>query len=149
MDTLVPSQILRQLFSHQVCSRIRYRESIFVSSPRKIEKQTRGFSCTRHHYDTSLESRWQQRTSSFPQDRSEEFARYPMVDADMLRSRINRPKRVKMLMRDFIEGRDFLHMGIIWLIVHFRQTASTTQTMVTFRSTWLSSVLVTALISTR
>lgn len=51
-----------------------------------------------------LESSWQQRTDMFPQDKSDEFKNYPMVTADALRTRRERPRRVKMLMRDFIEG---------------------------------------------
>jgi hypothetical protein len=35
---------------------------------------------------------------------SEEFQRYPMVTAMDLRGRKERPRRVKMFMRDFIEG---------------------------------------------
>lgn len=40
----------------------------------------------------------------FPHERSEEFDRYPTVTADALRSSRERPRRVKMLLRDFIEG---------------------------------------------
>jgi hypothetical protein len=50
------------------------------------------------------ESNWQQRTDVFPLDKSEEFNKYPMVTADQLKGRRERPRRVKMLTRDFIEG---------------------------------------------
>jgi hypothetical protein len=36
----------------------------------------------------------------------EEFERYPMVTAEMLKGRRERPRRVKMLMREFIEGEE-------------------------------------------
>jgi hypothetical protein len=36
---------------------------------------------------------------------SEEYNKYPMVTADQLRGRRERPRRVKMLTRDFIEGK--------------------------------------------
>ncbi|KAI9806979.1 MAG: hypothetical protein M1833_002637 [Piccolia ochrophora] len=54
--------------------------------------------------DTSRrESNWQQRTDVFPEDKADEYKRYPAVTADQLRSRRQRPRRVKMLTRDFIE----------------------------------------------
>ena len=40
----------------------------------------------------------------FQEDMADEFKEYPMVTADELRGRKERPRRVKMLMRDFIEG---------------------------------------------
>jgi hypothetical protein len=61
--------------------------------------------------ETKRESRWTPRKNAFPQERAEEFERYPMVTADMLRSRRERPRRVKMLLRDFIEGQRLLIHG--------------------------------------
>lgn len=49
---------------------------------------------------------WQPRRNAFPHERMEEFDRYPMVTADMMRNRRERPKRVRMLLRDFIEGQE-------------------------------------------
>ena len=54
--------------------------------------------------DPKERTHWQQRTDLFPQNRSKEYEKYPLVTADMLRNRRERPRRVKMLMRDFIEG---------------------------------------------
>lgn len=50
-----------------------------------------------------MESSWQQRTDHFPQDKAEEYKKYPSVTADALRGRRERPRRAKMLMSDFIE----------------------------------------------
>ncbi|CAJ2500202.1 Uu.00g030550.m01.CDS01 [Anthostomella pinea] len=49
------------------------------------------------------ESNWQQRTELFSLDLSDEYKTYPMVTANDLRGRRERPRKVKMLMRDFIE----------------------------------------------
>lgn len=37
-------------------------------------------------------------------DKADEYKRFPTVTSDMLRHRKERPRRAKMLMRDFIEG---------------------------------------------
>ena len=66
--------------------------------------QVRGLADARWRAPDESESHWQQRTDLFPQDMSEEYNRYPMVTADQLRGRRERPRRVKMLTRDFIEG---------------------------------------------
>jgi len=47
---------------------------------------------------------WRPKTDILPEDKKEEYLRYPMVTADELRGKTRRPKRQKMLMRDFIEG---------------------------------------------
>lgn len=80
--------VLSRLFSHQTCSRLRYTEA------------------RRSYYDSSSSSNktWQQRTDFFPPDKLQEFQRAPMVTAASLRHRRERPRRVKMLARDFMDG---------------------------------------------
>jgi hypothetical protein len=51
------------------------------------------------------ESRWQQRTFLLPEDRTDEFSKYPFITGEELRQRKTRPKKVKMYLRDFIEGK--------------------------------------------
>ncbi|RCI13129.1 hypothetical protein L249_1287 [Ophiocordyceps polyrhachis-furcata BCC 54312] len=79
--------------------------------------QRRSPACLRRHYGSMAksassirdrgmktnESRWQQRTNVLPEDRSEEFLKYPYLTARDLRRRTERPRRAKMLLRDFIE----------------------------------------------
>jgi hypothetical protein len=55
--------------------------------------------------DTSGET-WQPRTAFLQKDRTEEFKKFPMVDARKLAKGKERPRRVKMLVRDFIDGWD-------------------------------------------
>lgn len=57
----------------------------------------------------SNESRWQQRTNLLPEDRREEFAQYPYISMSELKGRKERPRKVKMLLRDFIDGKHALY----------------------------------------
>ena len=74
-------------------------------------KLYRGSSGRRDDADGSEEGGWQQRLDGFSPDRTEEYEKYPMVTADQLRARRERPRRVKMLTRDFIEGVQALLTG--------------------------------------
>ena len=106
MDSPLASTILRRLLSHQTCSRVRF----YPPTPGQALLNAPG----RRHYRSSKEddgdddsrqtSDWQMRTDIFPPDKLRDYERYPMVTSGMLRSRRERPKRVKMLARDFIEG---------------------------------------------
>lgn len=61
------------------------------------------------------ETAWQRRTDILPEDKLEEFKKYDMVTADDLRNKKRRPKRTKMLMRDFIEGAAFRSLQLALL----------------------------------
>ncbi|KAM3069328.1 hypothetical protein ACMFMG_010831 [Clarireedia jacksonii] len=106
MDSPIVTQLFRQLFRHRNCQLLRPSSSLPC---RKLTAKGTSVRCisggrgaggdeTRRN-----ESHWQQRTDIFPMDMREEFKKYPMVTADQLRGRRERPKRVKMLTRDFIE----------------------------------------------
>ena len=105
MDSPIVTQVFRRLLSHRTCSRLRYHALPSRQLPAKASKRRYYRSSnTDDEGETSQTSNWQQRTDIFPPDKLQEYERYPMVTADMLRSRRERPKRVKMLARDFIEG---------------------------------------------
>jgi hypothetical protein len=94
----------KQLFRHRACYVVRSHSTL----PFRIhhgERSQRRFLSDRGESSSRSESNWQQRTNIFPLDKSEEYSRYPMVTADQLSGRRDRPKRVKMLTRDFIEGK--------------------------------------------
>ncbi|MCJ1451912.1 hypothetical protein MMC28_002252 [Mycoblastus sanguinarius] len=105
MDSPLISQVFRRLLSHQTCSRLRYHTPITRHIPAKApgRRYYRSFNDDDDGEERSQTSDWQQRTDIFPPDKLKDYERYPMVTADMLRSRRERPRRVKMLARDFIE----------------------------------------------
>lgn len=125
MDSPIVTQLFRQLFRrHPACQSQRNLATLVtalrdVRQQRLREQQLRRLTQYQHHQHRSYvargrggpgtgtpqsETNWQQRSDMFQQDMSEEFQRYPMVTAMDLRGRKERPRRVKMLMRDFIEG---------------------------------------------
>ncbi|KAJ9149736.1 Protein arginine methyltransferase NDUFAF7 [Coniochaeta hoffmannii] len=105
MDSPIVTQLFRQLFRHRACpSRQNFVKLATTIQHVRRQQQRRLYSDERGARNTPRnESNWQQRTDLFPVDMSEEYKKYPMVTADDLRSRKDRPRRVKMLMRDFIE----------------------------------------------
>jgi hypothetical protein len=105
MDSPIISRLFRQLFTHRACQPyLRARPSLPIRRHHVRRTQTRCMSSGGDEKDRN-ESNWQQRTDIFPLDMSEEYQKYPMVTSTQLRGRKERPRRVKMLTRDFIEGR--------------------------------------------
>ncbi|KAI9850233.1 MAG: hypothetical protein M1838_005959 [Thelocarpon superellum] len=106
MDSPLATRIFRRLFRHQYCqaAKASCRPSILSPSSSRTHRRSISNGSHQSHADPAgRESHWQQRTDILPEDKSEEYRRYPMVTADQLRSRRERPKRVKMLVRDFID----------------------------------------------
>ena len=104
MNSPVISKVFQQLFAHRTCS----RRICTYSVPRSITAPRRNYykkgSQETQEDGGSTDGNWQQRTDLLPADKAKDYERYPMVDATALRNRKIRPRRVKMLMRDFIEG---------------------------------------------
>ncbi|EOO00822.1 putative duf185-domain-containing protein [Phaeoacremonium minimum UCRPA7] len=107
MDSPIVTQLFRQLFRHRACpSRRNLVKLATTIQDARQSTQRRGMATRRDRGATTParnESHWQQRTDIFPADMTDEFKKYPMVTAKELRSYKERPRRVKMLMRDFIE----------------------------------------------
>ncbi|KAG9233557.1 S-adenosyl-L-methionine-dependent methyltransferase [Amylocarpus encephaloides] len=105
MDSPIIARLFRQLFTHRTCQSLKPRTVIRPRMEGPRQPQNRCMSSRRDDRDgtTSSESHWQQRNDTFPLDMSDEYQRYPMVTADQLRGRKERPRRVKMWTRDFIE----------------------------------------------
>ncbi|KAK8218239.1 S-adenosyl-L-methionine-dependent methyltransferase [Phyllosticta capitalensis] len=101
MDSPLVNSLFRQLFSHRASQCLRtgslhvartQRRGLF-GGPRKGRSKVR----------EEEVDKWVPRPEKFPEDRMGELEKYNWVTAQTLRSRKQRPKRVKMLMRDFIE----------------------------------------------
>ncbi|KND91383.1 NADH dehydrogenase [ubiquinone] complex I, assembly factor 7 [Tolypocladium ophioglossoides CBS 100239] len=104
MDSPIVAQLFRQLFHHRPRG-CQGRAPQLRSALRSSQRSSRSYA-TRASADRGMktnESRWQQRTHILPEDRREEFAQYPYMSIQDLKKRAERPRKVKMLLRDFID----------------------------------------------
>lgn len=108
MDSPLVTQLFRQLFrhGHPACNARRNLINLASALQHGRQRQHRALSSVRRGAISTSEKerQWQQRNDTFPVERLDEFQRYPTVTARELRSYRERPRRVKMLMRDFVEG---------------------------------------------
>lgn len=122
MESSLLTRVFRRLLSHQTCSKLRYHTpstEAISNTPRPryfsgSSKEDNGLDNDLDDFDAKRESDWQQRTDILPPDKMKAFEKYPMVTSEQLRSRRERPKRVKMLARDFIEGQPFPTRASLW-----------------------------------
>ncbi|KAJ5232476.1 hypothetical protein N7468_005432 [Penicillium chermesinum] len=97
MDSPVLNRLFQRIFRHPTCQSFR-------RYPSPISQQTRSFLTRRSanrksQADSSL---WRKRGHA-PKDISKEYETYPTVTAKDLRSRRERPRKVKMLTREFVD----------------------------------------------
>lgn len=114
MDSPVVTRLFRQLFrhGHPACHARKNLTNLASALHHGRQRQLRTHNNSRALSsgrggaitESEKERQWQQRNDTFPVERSDEFQRYPTVTARDLRSYRERPRRVKMLMRDFVEG---------------------------------------------
>ena len=101
MDAAFATQVFRQLFARPARHCLRLH-------PQRAPSLQRSYAVYRDRKDyADGGSRWQQRIDAFPRDMTKQLREYPKLTAHELRNRTNRPRRVKMLTRDFIEGSAF------------------------------------------
>lgn len=108
MDSPVVTQLFRQLFRqpHPACLARRNLTNLATALHRGRQLRTvRALSSGRGAVSQGeKEKEWQKRTNVLTKETIDKASRYPMVTARELRGYKQRPRRVKMLMRDFVEG---------------------------------------------
>ena len=103
MDSPLISHLFRRLFARpsRDCLRLPAHPATRAALG---TQQRRSYVLGRKRQDEDGGSRWQQRIDAFPKDMSKQLREYPKVTSVDLRNRSHRPRRVKMLARDFVEG---------------------------------------------
>jgi hypothetical protein len=100
MDSPVLTQLFRQLFRHPACQSLR-RQPPSLSRTQSRSFLTRRTPNKRKSQDDGM--LWTKR-GDIPKDIDKEYWSYPTVTAKELRNRRERPRQVKMLTREFIDG---------------------------------------------
>lgn len=100
MDSPVLNHWFRQLFRHPACQSLRRHPSSSLSRPQSRSFFTR-FQITRRQDDGTL---WTKR-GDYVKDFDKEYWSFPTVTAKELRNRRERPRQVKLLTREFIDGK--------------------------------------------
>ncbi|KAI2468732.1 DUF185-domain-containing protein [Annulohypoxylon bovei var. microspora] len=115
MDSPIVAQLFRQLFRHPACQSRRNLATLssclrYGRRVHQLQHEQRRHMATRPHTVRGgkkglpdKEAHWQQRSELFAHDMSDEYKAFPTVTANSLRTKSERPRQVKMLMRDFIE----------------------------------------------
>ncbi|KAJ5404255.1 hypothetical protein N7509_004126 [Penicillium cosmopolitanum] len=100
MDSPVLNQLFRQLFRHPACQSLRQSPSTFSRQTQSRTFFTRRSVAKRKVQDGG--TLWTKRGDE-PKNIDQEYRTYPLVTANDLRNRRQRPKQVKMLTREFID----------------------------------------------
>jgi hypothetical protein len=103
MDTPIVTSLFRQLFRHRPCLRRHGGPLSIVLNGSSTQRRT--IIAERDDVKrAAAEGEWHPKSPFLHIDMSEEFKRYPLVTAAQLAHRKERPRRVKMLVRDYIDG---------------------------------------------
>lgn len=110
MDSPVLNQLFRQLFNHRACQCTRSTAVRRLNGTRRglqQYQQSRSFLSRREASSrqnaTNDGTMWTKR-DDYPRDLDQQLRTFPLVTAKDLRNRRERPRQVKMLTREFIEG---------------------------------------------
>lgn len=118
MDSPLLNQLFRQLFNHRACQCTRSTSVRRLNGTRpgsatlRYQQQSRSFLSRRETSSkktaTNDGTMWTKR-DDYPRDLDQQLRTFPLVTAKDLRNRRERPRQVKMLTREFIEGMVYSH----------------------------------------